>query len=639
MKLREVRVRNFRNLVDVQVAIDDTTVLVGENNAGKTALIDAIRIALTRPPRGRSNPFSEYDFHLGSPKDTPHSSPGIEIELWFREDKPEEWPDPVVQGLRDIIALDPVSGRRSVGVRLVSKFDATTKAYQPVLSFLNMAGQPLGSKAPVAAMDRLLSYVRFFHQPALRDVAEEFSPRSRLWGQIMRDLDISEEAQAKLQAQLADLNTMLLQSDVRLEKVRASLEQLQSVLPMPTGKSVAIQALPLRPWDLLSRSEVVLRTHSGGADLPLARHGQGMQSLAVLFLHQAYVDVLLKQSFEQETEAIFALEEPEAHLHPQAVCALAANLDKISGQKIISTHSPYFVQDVPLAKLRLLRVDGGRARVMQIPRSFQVALPVAGQMDGFCGKHEEKFLFKPTDAVSGKLVLTGKMEQGEYRELLAMYPGKNEVHGILKDLNQRSQAYLSDGDLSQLEVYVKRVRGEILFARAWLLCEGQSEYLVLRCFAEVLGVSLDAAGVSIIDYQNNGSPGAFAALARALGFPWLMTCDTDAQSTKFRKEIENRGFSASEIADALKPLPQADCDLELFLVKNGFGDACREILKAEGQTPPGTDEKIAELLRTDKVRYAQALCDWLRKQPDGAKRVPTFFAELIHSVCKKGGTP
>jgi len=43
-----------------------------------------------------------------------------------------------------------------------------------------------------------------------------------------------------------------------------------------------------------------------------------MQSLAVLFLFQAYLNVLLKPMFQPETEAILALEEPEAHLHPQS---------------------------------------------------------------------------------------------------------------------------------------------------------------------------------------------------------------------------------------------------------------------------------------------------------------------------------
>ncbi len=41
MKLREVKIKNFRNLVDIRIPIDDTTIFIGENNSGKTAFMGA----------------------------------------------------------------------------------------------------------------------------------------------------------------------------------------------------------------------------------------------------------------------------------------------------------------------------------------------------------------------------------------------------------------------------------------------------------------------------------------------------------------------------------------------------------------------------------------------------------------------
>lgn len=38
MKLRELVIKNFRNLVDVRIPIENTTVLVGENNAADGGL-------------------------------------------------------------------------------------------------------------------------------------------------------------------------------------------------------------------------------------------------------------------------------------------------------------------------------------------------------------------------------------------------------------------------------------------------------------------------------------------------------------------------------------------------------------------------------------------------------------------------
>lgn len=58
MKLKEISIKNFRCLVDVVIPITDTTVLVGENNSGKTALLEALRIALPRSTAGRGTPFT-----------------------------------------------------------------------------------------------------------------------------------------------------------------------------------------------------------------------------------------------------------------------------------------------------------------------------------------------------------------------------------------------------------------------------------------------------------------------------------------------------------------------------------------------------------------------------------------------------
>ena len=102
MKLREVRVQNFRCLADVTIPIGDMTVLVGANNSGKTAFLDALRIALSGNRTHRRTLFDEYDYHMTKAGDSPQTSQGIVIELWFREDAPDEWPDSLLQALDDI---------------------------------------------------------------------------------------------------------------------------------------------------------------------------------------------------------------------------------------------------------------------------------------------------------------------------------------------------------------------------------------------------------------------------------------------------------------------------------------------------------------------------------------------------------
>src|SRR5262249_20948026 len=119
MKLRQLAIKNFRNLADVLVPIGDTTVLVGENNSGKTSLLEMLQIVLPRSlAAARTIPFDEYDYHMSKPGDSPQRSDGIIIEMWFREDASNEWPDSLVQYLTDIIQTDPVKDLDSIGLRL-----------------------------------------------------------------------------------------------------------------------------------------------------------------------------------------------------------------------------------------------------------------------------------------------------------------------------------------------------------------------------------------------------------------------------------------------------------------------------------------------------------------------------------------
>lgn len=639
MKLREIIVKNFRCLVDVAVPISDITVLVGGNNSGKTALLDALRIALARTTPGRGALFDEYDYHMVKAGDSPQTSEGIVIELWFREDAPDEWPDSLVQALTDIVQTDPVMDLDSIGLRLSSKYDAIAKEIIPKWEFLTLNGQPLGGKgASPANPARFLPYIRFFYLSSLRDSENEFSPRSPFWGRILRDMKISEEQRKALSEELAKLNETLLKADSRLEQVIATLDKVQEIMEQGVGKKTSIQALPLKPWDLMSRSELVITSRGGEINFPVTRHGQGMQSLAIVFLFQAFIDVLLKPTFQPETEAILGLEEPEAHLHPQAARALAANLSEVKSQKILSTHSPYFIQEIPFTQIRLFRRDGASSKVLYVKRSFTARLPEQKELLKFCGEKASKFSYNKGTST---LVMSGRMEENEYRNLLAIYSDQKQIHPELRRLRDESHLYLSEKDLADLDTYAKRIRGEVLFARAWLLCEGQTEYLLLRYFAELMEKPLDGAGVTVIDFQNNGSPGAFVGLARAFEIPWIMVCDNDDRGKKYTTQVKDRGLTDGEVKELVRPLPGEGTDLETFLVKNGFAQEYRQILlersvkltKKKGEA--GFEDEIATKVRTDKKGYTLALIEALRQAGADKSRVPPFLYTAIEDAIAK----
>ena len=46
MTITSVRIRNFRGIRDLHLELDDVTILIGENNSGKTSVLDALKLCL-----------------------------------------------------------------------------------------------------------------------------------------------------------------------------------------------------------------------------------------------------------------------------------------------------------------------------------------------------------------------------------------------------------------------------------------------------------------------------------------------------------------------------------------------------------------------------------------------------------------
>lgn len=81
MRITRIEIENFRSIRHVVLDLGNTTVLVGPNNAGKTAILDAVRISLTRRWGQRGTGFSEYDIHMPDEEADPKSSSGVTIEV------------------------------------------------------------------------------------------------------------------------------------------------------------------------------------------------------------------------------------------------------------------------------------------------------------------------------------------------------------------------------------------------------------------------------------------------------------------------------------------------------------------------------------------------------------------------------
>ena len=626
MRLSRVEIRNFRSIRHVVVDLGPTTVFVGPNNAGKTAILDAIRIALMRRWGQRGTGFAEYDIHLSGDADDPKASSGVSIEIHVQESEPEEWPDGIVEDLDQIVQLDPNTGERSIVLRTRWAWNEENGAFEPAWEFLNASREPLvGRGTRRVNLERFWRYLPVFYLDALRDVGDEFSPRSQFWGRLLKAMEIPAGLEARALRVLDLLNRRLLKADPRLQNIAETLSGATRIAARDREGGLNLRMVPLKMWDLLSKAEIILRNEPDAPWLPLLRQGQGIQSLSVIFLFQAFVEHLVRELYEQDSEPVLALEEPETHLHPQAARTLWEHIRALPGQKIATTHSPYFVQHVPFRDLRLVRLTEDGTQVKSLPASFSASIPEVDGLEDVIKQSSGRLSYH---VAAETLTVHGALEEDAFRALLACYgrhDRRTELEGVLRDLRDRSALYIDDEELGSLETFARRMRGEVFFAERWLIVEGQADYLIVHALASALEYDLDAHGVSVIDAQNNGSPATFAALARALEIPWLGVFDGDGGGRGLVDAIAKRGFSRDELRRRCRTHEAGN--LERQLLADGLGAELRAALSDVGVARAAEleDGEVETALGGHKAAYAAALSKVLRRNSDLARRaLPTF---------------
>lgn len=633
MRVTRVKIRNFRSIRHLDLELSDTTVLVGPNNAGKTAILDALRIALTRRWGQRGTGFTEYDVHLADHNDDPKASPGISIEIHAQESEPKEWPDGISEDLDQIMQIDLDTGLRSIALRTRCAWSEDSGTFEPIWEFLNAARDPLtGRGARRVNLERFWRYLPVFYLDALRDVGDEFSPRSQFWGRLLKAMEVPAGLESRALRVLDLLNRRLLKADPRLQEIAETLSGTTRIAAHDREGGLKLRMVPLKMWDLLSKAEIILRNEPDLPWLPLRRQGQGIQSLSVIFLFQAFVEHLVRELYEQDSEPVLALEEPETHLHPQAARTLWAHVRDLPGQKIVTTHSPYFVQHVPFRDLRLVRLTRAGTQVKSLPSSFSAPFPVLSDLDKVVDKSGGRLRY---ERASGTLTVTGVLDERTYRDLLSCcgkHKQRTELEKTLKDLRDRAFLHINDDELQSLETYARRMRGEIFFAERWMIVEGQADYLIVHALAHAMGYDLDTHGVSVIDAKNNGDPATFAALARALDIPWLAVFDGDEAGNGYVKEIAKRRFLAGEIEKRCHTHEAGD--LEVQLVASGLDPELREFMEVLG-VRDAADLNDAELLthmKRDKTGCAALLAARFRQDPTTALRAPPAFRTAIEQL-------
>lgn len=388
MKLKSLTIEHFRGIEKLELEFDQITVLIGENNTGKTSVLEALTTCLGRGSSRRAVPFAEYDYHLKDKAAEPTAATPISLLFVFREEKADEWPEAITQALNDV-AQARTDGLSEVRLRFTSGYDSKLKDFVYEWSFLDLNNNPLAAKTR-RLLQELQQLAPVFFLTAIRDAGKQFEARSQFWGAFVRNLQLDETKRKELEDQIEAINKAVLDCHRPFDEVKTRLSRTAKLVPLDQDEGVSVEAVPARVFDILSRTQVKLAATTG-AKLPIGQHGAGTQSLAVMFLFEAFLIAKLAEAYDKNSEPLLALEEPESHLHPSAIRCLWDTLNGLRGQKVVATHSGDLLSSVPLKSIRRLARKAGKIK------SFSV-------QDGHLTAEEERQLSYTIRAQRGSLM-------------------------------------------------------------------------------------------------------------------------------------------------------------------------------------------------------------------------------------------
>jgi putative ATP-dependent endonuclease of OLD family len=542
MFLTKIELQNFRSFEHEVIELDDITVFVGENNTGKSTIMDAIRFVIGTPTWNEG--LSRYDYRLYSSESNPGDAGEIVIKVEMSENKEDEWPDEIQQTLPDSIDIDE-EGLRHFYISLKGTYDQSLSKPTQTREFQNKNGESKGSKANTIQMfNHLRLFLPVFQINSIRDFEAEFQQKRGLFRKFLNSDKIKPEKKVAFERKLTELNKEIIDILKNIKLLKENLSKSMSVLT-GTGESIIdIESVPTNLDSLIEKAGIILK-NAIGVKLPLERQGSGALSLAVIFLYEAYLSVLIVEEFDKFATPILLIEEPEAHLHPSAVCLLWDFLEKMPGQKIVSTHSGDIISKVPVSKIRKIVGTSGSDRVKKI----------------------SDLSFEPSEK-------------------------------------------------RKLKNYITYSRGELFFARSWLLVEGESELIFFENLLNRDGF-LDKKGVRIIQYANIGA-GTILKIAKKLYTPWFLITDGDSQGKSNREAAEDILSNGENHNDYIYTFTENT--IEIYLMNNGYADIYYSKLSTQ------TAKNVTEPM--DSPKYHEAVYSAISKHINK----PNLILEIVDNI-------
>jgi len=319
MRIVNVTIENFRSIHKIDFTASALTAICGPNSCGKSNVLRAIKFAFLRS-------FSAERMTDNICYDVVGGNAACRVKLTF------DSPTPLHTA--------------SLGVLAGQQFTYSISVKRNGVKKVHLDGAPLSDDRHAQFLDAVL----VVHVPPIRDIAAE---GLKPFKQTLADVLMKTRGTAsftELNQQVRDV--VRARGKSLLDGTRDVARQLLRVdeLVVNTNSLDLEQLLPAAG----------LSVNIGGREVGLDKLGTGHQSSVILKLYRQLGE-------ECEKFVVYLFEEPDNHLHPTSLRAIAKDLTQCAkddhSQVFLTTHSPYLLNQFDHNSILSLASDASRQTI------------------------------------------------------------------------------------------------------------------------------------------------------------------------------------------------------------------------------------------------------------------------------------
>ena len=417
MKVCRLNIHGFRGIKAASVLLPKHAVLIGDNNTGKTTLLEALDLVLGPDRLNRQPPIDEHDFFQGKylaeaaeAAGEALRGEGADAELGAAQAAVAAADDGVVEVVEAVAGEAP---RIEIEVTIADLTEEQKGRFGDYIEFWDSASNTLYGEPNLAGVDAatiteaLRVTFHGWYDPAEDDFegktyftrslteSERLIPFSKRDKQVCgflylrsrrtgsRALSLERGSLLDIILRLKEVRPQMWEDTIStladysvasdpelgisgvLESINAALKKY---VPREWGIEPHLKVSNLTREHLRKVITAFIATGEGSHAAPFYRQGTGTINMLVL--------AMLSQIAEDKQNVIFAMEEPETAIPPYAQKRIVHEIRKLASQTLFTSHSPYVLEEFTIDETVVLgrNPDGLLSQAsVTLPKSIKLA--------------------------------------------------------------------------------------------------------------------------------------------------------------------------------------------------------------------------------------------------------------------------